>query len=116
MSVTEILLAEGQRIQLTGKMHVLKCVSEPFNAICDGRKTHEVRVDDRGYMVGDVLVLREYDRKVNEYSGWEVRVLVTYITEGGSWSFLPEGTCVMSIAILRPKLKDAAGEYPALRA
>lgn len=40
--------------------HVLKCWPDSFNAILGGEKTYEVRVNDRDYQLGDVLVLREY--------------------------------------------------------
>jgi hypothetical protein len=41
-------------------IHDLKCWPEPFAAILSGEKRHEIRRDDRGFKVGDVLRLREY--------------------------------------------------------
>lgn len=41
--------------------HDLKCWPEFFDAIVDGRKTFEVRKNDRGYQTGDTLLLRKWD-------------------------------------------------------
>jgi hypothetical protein len=90
----------------TGRTHVLKTWPEPFQAVLDGRKHYEIRVDDRGYAVGDSLVLKEWDPSEpptthretwGDYTGREVYVLVTYMTPGGQWG-LPSNVCVMSIA------------------
>jgi hypothetical protein len=40
--------------------HELKTWPGPFAAVLSGEKTHEVRKNDRGYAVGDRLLLREY--------------------------------------------------------
>ena len=39
------------------KAHVLKTDSEPFQAVLEGRKQYEIRLDDRGFAVDDVLIL-----------------------------------------------------------
>jgi hypothetical protein len=81
------------------KTHELKTWPEPFQAVLDGRKRHEIRVNDRGFAVGDVLELFEYEPHKpdgEKYTGRTVRVRVTYLTPGGSWG-LPAGLCVMSI-------------------
>lgn len=86
------------------RVHTLKIWPAPFKAIVDGSKRHEIRVDDRGFAVGDVLHLREWEP--SGYSGIltgkEIRVVVTYITPGGQWQ-LPPNLCVMSIA---PEVKS----------
>lgn len=41
--------------------HELKTHPEPFEAVVQGLKTFEYRYDDRGFNVGDELLLREWD-------------------------------------------------------
>jgi hypothetical protein len=82
------------------RVHELKTWPQPFDAVYCGRKFHEVRADDRGFEVGDHLILREWDPAAKMYSGRSMEVLVTYITIGGSFG-LPEDLVVMSIAPVR---------------
>lgn len=41
--------------------HELKIEPPYFQAVIDGRKTFEIRKNDRGYNAGDTVLLREYD-------------------------------------------------------
>lgn len=43
--------------------HVLKTDVDHYRDIVSGLKKFEVRYDDRDYQVGDILVLREHNRK-----------------------------------------------------
>jgi hypothetical protein len=52
----------------TVKVHELKTDPEHYNNIEANHKTHTVRRDDRGYMVGDYVVLRK-----TKYTGKEMR-------------------------------------------
>lgn len=92
------------KTQRTDRVHVLKTWPEPYIAIVHGRKHHEIRVDDRGYAVGDVLHLKEWEpnpsgRNVGQFTGRECNVVVTYVTAAGSWG-LPSNLCVMSIEVV----------------
>src|SRR3954470_11426726 len=42
--------------------HELKCWPEFYKALVSGEKTFELRKNDRGFRVGDVLWLREWRR------------------------------------------------------
>lgn len=42
-------------------IHDLKCEPMSFERLLDGTKTFEIRRDDRGYQLGDVLRLREWN-------------------------------------------------------
>ena len=57
----------------------LKVWSRFFDALCDKDKTFEVRRDDRGYKIGDVLHLCEYDPQTESYSGYACYRVVTYV-------------------------------------
>lgn len=85
--------------------HDLKCEPEPFAALRSGAKRHETRHNDRGYQVGDVLVLREWVPAgviaPSRYTGEVERRVVTYVTPGGTWG-LPKQLCVMSLQIEHP--------------
>lgn len=65
--------------------HDLKCLPEYFQAVRDGRKPFELRKDDRGFAVGDTLLLREYEPMTPGYTGEVERVRVTYCLRGGEW-------------------------------
>lgn len=62
------------------KVHELKTWPIYFLALVKGTKTFEIRENDRGFSVGDTLVLKEYDPDTRVYSGREVRRVVTYMT------------------------------------
>lgn len=82
------------------RRHILKTWPAPFAALLSGAKTHEVRVDDRKYEVGDILDLMEYDPRSGNNSGFtgnSVSAVVSYKTAGGEFG-LPETLCVLSLA------------------
>lgn len=61
------------------KIHNLKTWPEYYEAVINGVKTFEARVNDRDFKVGDVLNLIEYDVNPKEYTGRNSYYLVTYI-------------------------------------
>ena len=77
-------------------IHELKCWPEPFQAIWEGKKTYELRKNDRDFQVGDFLQLEEYNPASGQYSGRCLRVRVTYLTSNGAWG-LPEDMCILAI-------------------
>lgn len=62
-------------------VHVLKSWVGLFEPIFNGEKTHDLRVMDRSYKVGDLCLLREYDPTAKSYTGREVAVKIGYITD-----------------------------------
>jgi ASC-1-like (ASCH) protein len=61
--------------------HGLKIHPEYYKAVVTGKKTFEIRKNDRDYHVGDKLFLNEFDPIKQEFSGRRTRVIVTYLTD-----------------------------------
>lgn len=81
------------------KIHELRTWPEPFEALWEGRKVHEVRRMDRPFSVGDTLRLREWDPRRDpniRYTGREVRARISYISLPATFG-LADDVCVMSL-------------------
>lgn len=72
--------------------HTLKCWPDFFNAIASGRKTFEVRKNDRGYQAGDTLVLRAYDPNPPQY-GWH------WVTLNGGHSYYEDSAATVTVRV-----------------
>ncbi|MEJ8547111.1 DUF3850 domain-containing protein [Brevibacillus borstelensis] len=73
----------------------LKIFPEHFRDVRAGIKTAELRLNDRNYQPGDVLVLREYDSQVREYTGAVETRTVTHVLAGEQW--LQPGVVMLSM-------------------
>ena len=86
------------------KVHELKSWPEYFEPVLTGKKTFELRKDDRHYKVGDILKLREWEPNTAKYSGREIRKRVVYFMDGiGPGAVTPmhgllRQYCIMGIA------------------
>lgn len=85
--------------------HELKTWPPLWELIATGEKTVEIRKDDRGYQVGDLLLLREYDPLggldptsgiTPDYTGRSCWRRVTHIMR--NWPGLTGGYVAMSLA------------------
>lgn len=77
-------------------IHELKILPEFFKAVKKGKKTFEIRVNDRPYKVNDHLLLKEYTG--TEYTGEEIKVRIKYILDDEN--YLLKNTVAMAIEIL----------------
>lgn len=77
--------------------HELKTWPIHFQAVETGRKTFEVRNNDRGFKVGDTLILREYSPTYEYFTGARCERTVTHILAGGQFGIEP-GYVVMSLS------------------
>jgi len=78
-------------------VHDLKTWPPYFAALLDGRKTFEIRENDREFQVGDMLRLREWDPASSEYTGREMMRVVSYIMSGGQFG-LDQRCVVLALA------------------
>jgi len=59
-------------------VHNLKIWPEYYRKVANGKKTFEIRRNDRDFKTGDILVLKEWHPKKEEYTGRFMEVRVTY--------------------------------------
>ena len=78
--------------------HKIKIDPKYFDDVAKRRKTFEVRKNDRAYKVGDLLVINEYDREIEKYTGRYIRVLATYILD--DQEYLRDGYVILALEIL----------------
>lgn len=84
-------------------IHDLKVWPEFFEALHAGKKTFEVRKNDRRFELGDLLHLQEWNPQDamtssgrHGYTGREITKRVTYVMHGGKFG-LAEGFVVMGL-------------------
>lgn len=78
---------------MSEREHDLKVWPEFFDPLESGIKTFELRRDDRGFRVGDVLLLREWSRSAG-YSGRQLRRRVSYLICGPGFGLAPDFVCM----------------------
>ena len=78
-------------------IHELKTLPKYFNAVCDGKKTFEVRKDDRNFQIDDTLVLLRHENGASQRA--ECDVTITYILgrNEDEKMFVPEGYVILGI-------------------
>lgn len=78
------------------KVHQIRIGTAFFDDVCSGKKSFELRKNDRGYEQGDILEMMEFTN--GRYTGRSVKVLVTYILE--DFAGLKEDYCIMAIKVM----------------
>ena len=84
--------------------HNLKTLARYWDAIADGRKTFEVRRNDRAFQTGDILVLLKWDDEgkyyvpdpADRFNASTIRKRITYLLQGGQFGIEP-GFCVLGL-------------------
>jgi hypothetical protein len=79
-------------------VHRLKTSAESMIDIATGKKSFEVRLDDRGFDEGHVLLLEGWDNNEKKYTERTIEAEVTYIIYGGHFG-IEEGYVVMGIKV-----------------
>lgn len=76
--------------------HALKTWPEYFNLMETGKKTFELRKDDRPFELFDSIILQEYLPKEKRYTGKELEFAITYIYRGNEFG-LKKGYCILAL-------------------
>ena len=87
------------------KVHQIRLGVSFFDDVCSGKKSFEIRKNDRGYKEGDILEMMEFADGRN--TGRTVRVIVTYMLD--EFSGLEDGYCIMATRLLNKN--DEPMEY-----
>lgn len=77
------------------KIHFVKTWTGYFDDVDSGKKTWELRINDRNYQVGDLVVLMRYDIKLKTYTGHMIEIEITYLYEGNQFGLI-DGWCIFS--------------------
>jgi hypothetical protein len=77
-------------------LHHLKTWPEFYTAIAKNEKTFDIRRDDRGFKVGDFLMLCEYLVQSKTFTGHIQFVEVTYILKGVQWGIM-DGFAILGL-------------------
>lgn len=80
--------------------HTLKTIDRYFDAVERGEKTFEVRVNDRAFQKGDIVLLERWDAtRLGPQMTYPKRTLtkrITYLLQGGQFGIEP-GYCVLGL-------------------
>lgn len=84
------------------KNHDLKCHPHFFAAIAEGKKTFEIRRNDRDYRVGDTLTLREFDPSYGNTGNRLPPVEIVYVMTAEDFPAILPGFVIMGLAGIPP--------------
>jgi hypothetical protein len=80
---------------IKNKTHSLKTHPKYFSDVSLGLKPFDVRKADRDFVIGDAMILKEYDPDTEQYTGREVVVVISYIMTDPS--YVKEGFVILGI-------------------
>ncbi|QYC51754.1 putative activating signal cointegrator protein [Proteus phage vB_PmiS_PM-CJR] len=63
------------------KMHRIKIYPLYFRQVCSGMKKAELRINDRNYQIGELVIMKEYDPDTKSYTGNFVTVEITMVND-----------------------------------
>lgn len=76
-------------------VHELKTVPTYFEEVWSGRKTFEIRLNDRNFQVGDTLVLKEWSTVKEIFTGKAIEAKITHVFLGPAFG-LEAGYAILS--------------------
>lgn len=88
------------------KTHEVKLATSWWADIVSGKKRFELRKNDRGYKVGDKLLMQEYNN--GAFTGRTILADITYMLE--EYTGLTEGYAILGIELVKVSETDTASE------
>lgn len=88
--------ARAEMLKQARKAHAVKCDPEYFRELRTGNKRFEARFNDRDYQEGDLLIVSEFDRSLDKYSGDRLVFDIGFVLYGPAFG-IQDGHCVMSV-------------------
>jgi hypothetical protein len=79
-------------------VHTLKCLATYFDDVLEGKKCFECRKDDRGFQVGDKLLLNEVIRDGLRVIPTERQLMATVSYKLDDFEGLRDGYCILGLA------------------
>jgi hypothetical protein len=79
--------------------HKLKTWPRFFEELLRGNKTFELRRNDRDFQTGDDVIFREWDEKLEDFTGRKLRRTIIYVLRAediSKLSGLQTGYCIFS--------------------
>ena len=92
-------------------IHDLKILPKYYDAIMHMGKSFELRKDDRGFVVGDQLRLREWNPSISDggepigYTGRTIAAKITYILRNAPQCGLCEGYAILGLGRIREEYR-----------
>jgi hypothetical protein len=80
--------------------HELKTWPVAFWDAASGAKNFEVRINDRNYQVGDILILKEYDPDLKLFTGEKIQAQINYTFHFRGMPHMPDNLIGMAISII----------------
>lgn len=77
------------------KRHVMKCWPEYFQEVWDKNKPFEIRKDDRNIQAGDTILLKEWDKDKERFTGRAIECLASYVIRNNK--FCKPGYCTIGL-------------------
>lgn len=88
------------------KVHTIKLAKMYYEDVKSGKKSFELRKNDRGYKQGDILKMLEYAE--GAWTGRQIIAEVTYLLE--NYAGIEEGYCIMAIKVIYQERTQMKGE------
>lgn len=76
--------------------HELKILPKYYSEIMQGKKSFEIRKNDRDFKEQDVVILKEFAD--GDYTGKYIKAIIDYIYNGENYG-LEKGYCIFSMRV-----------------